>query len=272
MLKQGIAVLSMFLVVACGQAKSGKEVEQVRSSSSEKQAQVKIKKSASSQSKQVSSSVSESSSTSKIASSDGAKSRSESVEDQQNQAEKTGKRARLQIQGQVQRKWNTCVPTVVSMMLSRFGKFHSQEELALQMGTDESFGTHNDAAIRVLNRHLFGYETPTSGQAGYRLERVDAVTQEVLDLFAQRLIKDIDDGYPVYYTVNNAVLYPGISHGEHNLVGLGYELDQKGRLAYVTYWDPSPLRQDSQYGGLKKASPEELLTAMQACQEPNYAW
>ena len=185
---------------------------------------------------------------------------------------KTSKKKILPVQGQFQRQWNTCVPTVVSMMLSYFGKEVSQEELAIEMGTDEAFGTHNSIAIEVLNRRLFGYGSPGVGQAGYRLAEVRQLDAATMDLFADRFVKDIDDGYPVYLTVNNAVLYPGVSKGEHNLAGVGYELDGDGNLAFVYYLDPNPYLKDAYYGGLKKASVQELLKAMQACEEPNYGW
>lgn len=71
-----------------------------------------------------------------------------------------GTRHILKVDQQIQQAWNTCAPTTVSMMLSAKGITVSQEQLAKEMGTDESFGTHNADAIRVLNKYLFGYETP----------------------------------------------------------------------------------------------------------------
>ena len=62
-------------------------------------------------------------------------------------------RKRLEVPMQVQRAWNTCAPTSVSMILAYRGVQASQEELARAMGTDETFGTHNVNAIRVLNQY-----------------------------------------------------------------------------------------------------------------------
>ena len=175
---------------------------------------------------------------------------------------------------QVQRAWNTCAPTTVSMMLAYRGIDISQEQLAEEMGTDAHFGTHNANAIQVLNQHLFGYPEPTDGQAGYRLETVRSSSYNSIDmrLFKERLKKNIDAGYPLYYTFDNSKMYPGRS-GEHNVIGIGYELNTDASdIIGVYYIDPSYTVQDLVYGGLKKVTPQELLTAMLTCQEPNYAW
>ena len=67
-------------------------------------------------------------------------------------------------------------------------------------------------------------------------------------------------------------LYPGM-RGEHNVIGMGYELSEDGKdMTGVYYLDPSPNAQDPTYGGLKKVTPAELLDAMLPCQEPNYAY
>ena len=89
-------------------------------------------------------------------------------------------------------------------------------------------------------------------------------------LFKERLKKNIDAGYPLYYTFDNS--YPGRS-GEHNVIGIGYELNSDASdIIGVYYIDPSYTVQDPVYGGLKKVTPQELLAAMLTCQEPNYAW
>ena len=133
---------------------------------------------------------------------------------------------RLEVPMQVQRAWNTCAPTTVSMMLACRGIDISQEQLAEEMGTDNQFGTHNVNSIQVLNQHLFGYPEPTDGQAGYRLETVRSSSPNSIDmrLFKERLKKNIDAGYPLYYTFDNSKMYPGRS-GEHNVIGIGYELE-----------------------------------------------
>lgn len=185
---------------------------------------------------------------------------------------RTGSKVMLPITPQIQELPTHCAPTTVSMMLASRGIVADQHQLAAAMGTYAPFGTHNRDAIRVLNSFLFGYETPADGQAGYRLATVRTGTGEELRLFKERLKKNIDEGYPLYYTFDCAKVYPGFS-GEHNAIGIGYELTADGTdIANLYYLDPSPNLQDPTYGGLKKISPEELLAAMLTCVEPNYGW
>ena len=168
----------------------------------------------------------------------------------------------------------TTTEATVSMILSTQGKFVSQRQLAQEMGTYVPFGTHNKDAIRVLNQHLFGYSLPKEGQAGYRLAVVTNASpnSEEMRVFKERVRKNIDDGYPMYYTFTLSKIYPG-KNGEHNVIGIGYELTPDGKdISAIYYLDSMTHEQDPVYGGLKKVTPEELLEAMAACEEPNYAW
>ena len=87
------------------------------------------------------------------------------------QVKPASKRIKIQlsVQPQIQTVWNYCAPTTVSMMLSSQGVHVGQKQLAFEMRTYEPFDTHNRDAIRILNKHLFSYEYPTDGQAGYQL-------------------------------------------------------------------------------------------------------
>ncbi|MFH0372403.1 C39 family peptidase [Streptococcus sp. A22] len=126
----------------------------------------------------------------------------------------------LSVQPQIQTVWNYCAPTTVSMMLSSQGVHVGQKQLAFEMRTYEPFGTHNSDAIRILNKHLFGYEYPTDGQAGYRLATVtdpNTAGQEIA-LFKQRVRENIDAGYPMYYTFDSAVMYPSKKGSTTSLV------------------------------------------------------
>lgn len=180
----------------------------------------------------------------------------------------------LSVQPQIQTVWNYCAPTTVSMMLSSQGVHVGQKQLAFEMGTYEPFGTHNRDAIRILNKHLFGYEYPTDGQAGYRLATVtdpNPAGQEMA-LFKQRVRENIDAGYPMYYTFDSAVMYPS-KKGEHNVIGIGYLTTEDGKdIEQLYYLDPSPNVQDPRYGGLKVTTAEELFQALMTCEEPNYGW
>ena len=199
---------------------------------------------------------------------------SQSLKQGTSSQEDQGIRKLLPISLKLQEEWYFCAPATVHMMLASRGVSVSQHQLAKEMGTYNPYGTHNRDAIRVLNQNLFGYPEPSGNQAGYRLVTVTDARPDSEDirLFKERVRKDIDDGYPLYYTFNVAQIYPGKS-GEHNVIGVGYELTADGKdISAVYYLDPDTHVQDPTYGGLKKLTPEELLAAMVTCGEKNYAW
>ena len=199
---------------------------------------------------------------------------SQSLKQESSTKENQGIRKLLPIPLKLQEEWYFCAPATVHMMLASRGVSVSQHQLAKEMGTYNPYGTHNRDAIRVLNQNLFGYPEPSGNQAGYRLATVTDARPDSEDIriFKERVRKDIDDGYPLYYTFNVAQIYPGKS-GEHNVIGVGYELTADGKdISAIYYLDPDTHVQDPTYGGLKKLTPEELLAAMVTCGERNYAW
>ena len=199
---------------------------------------------------------------------------SQSLKQETSTKENQGIRKLLPIPLKLQEEWYFCAPATVHMMLASRGVSVSQHQLAKEMGTYNPYGTHNRDAIRVLNQNLFGYPEPSGNQAGYRLATVTDARPDSEDIriFKERVRKDIDDGYPLYYTFNVAQIYPGKS-GEHNVIGVGYELTADGKdISAIYYLDPDTHVQDPTYGGLKKLTPEELLAAMVTCGEKNYAW
>lgn len=182
-----------------------------------------------------------------------------------------GQRHQLPVPPMVQKEWNFCAPTTVSMLLAYKGISSNQYQLAQEMKTDNSFGTHNANAIQILNRYLFGYDYPQGNQAGYRLAEVTDV-QADMALFKESVMKNTADGYPMYYTIELSKIYPD-KRGEHNVLGDGYIATPDGKdVAFLYYLDPSYVSQDPVYGGLKIITPEKLLDAMVVCAEPNYAW
>lgn len=199
---------------------------------------------------------------------------SQSLKQGTSSQENQGIRKLLPIPLKLQEEWYFCAPATVHMMLASRGVSVSQHQLAKEMGTYNPYGTHNRDAIRILNQNLFGYPEPSGNQAGYRLATVTDARPDSEDirLFKERVRKDIDDGYPLYYTFNVAQIYPGKS-GEHNVIGVGYELTADGKdISAIYYLDPDTHVQDPTYGGLKKLTPEELLAAMATCGEKNYGW
>ena len=229
-------------LLACSRQKASESPKFGSSDSSSKASsasQVRSKTASSSQSSANQSSPSQSSAS---AESESSSQTSEKVREEETQpsSKETSSpiRKRLEVPMQIQRAWNTCSSTSVSMILAYMGVQASQEELARAMGTDETFGTHNVNAIRVLNQYLFGYAEVPAGQAGYHLATVtsSALNSEDMRLFKERLRKNIDDGYPLYYTIDNASIYPG-HKGEHNVVGTGYELSADGSdVLRKNYW------------------------------------
>lgn len=183
-----------------------------------------------------------------------------------------GEKRVLNINQQIQKVWHYCAPTTVSMILSSRNINVDQFQLAKEMGTYEPFGTHNKDAIRILNKHMFGYETPQKNQAGYRLEHVSNVDSNTIKVFSDRIKENIANGYPMYYTFDVSKVYPG-KKGEHNVIGTGYALKPNSEeIALLYYIDPSPNAQDATYGGLKVITPEKLLSSMLTSEEPNYGW
>ena len=265
-------------LLACSRQKKASDFPQSKSPDSSKASSTSQASSKAASSRQFSANQSSPSQSSASAESESSSQTSEKIREEETQPSSKESpfpiRKRLEVPMQIQRAWNTCAPTSVSMILAYRGVQASQEELARAMGTDETFGTHNVNAIRVLNQYLFGYAEVPVGQAGYHLATVtsSALNSEDMRLFKERLRKNIDDGYPLYYTIDNASIYPG-HKGEHNVVGTGYELSADGSDVLAVYYiDPSYTVQYPVYGGLKKVTPEELFAAMCVCQEPNYAW
>ena len=108
---------------------------------------------------------------------DGEKSPNNETSQVKETPKETNRKVRLNVTPQVQKVSSYCAPTSVSMILSYRGVYVDQFTLAKEMGTYEPFGTHNKDAIRVLNKYMFGYEFPATGQGGYRLEVVVGGTQ-----------------------------------------------------------------------------------------------
>lgn len=188
---------------------------------------------------------------------------SQSLKQETSSKENQGIRKLLPISLKLQEEWYFCAPATVHMMLASRGVSVSQHQLAKEMGTYNPYGTHNRDAIRVLNQNLFGYPEPSGNQAGYRLATViDArPDSEDIRLFKERVRKDIDDGYPLYYTFNVAQIYPGKS-GEHNVIGVGYELTADGKdISAIYYLDPDTHVQDPTLWRLEETDPRGAVSS-----------
>ena len=109
------------------------------------------------------------------------------------------------------KKRGITVLNYVSMILDYKGIDIDQYQLATKMGTYEPFGTHNADAIRILNKHLFGYEYPADNESGYRIATVtnSDLNSEDMHLFKERVIDNINNDFPMYYTFDMSRIYPG---------------------------------------------------------------
>lgn len=180
-------------------------------------------------------------------------------------ANPTGRKVLLPVTQFVQERNNTCAPACAKMILASRGILVTESDLAYEMGTSGDFGTYNANAIAVLNRYLAAYGVPSRYDL-ITVNSADPTSNDML-LFKQRLIMDIDAGFPMYLTFDMSVIYPG-RRGEHSVALVGYALTEDGQdVAAVYFIDPFPTTQ-----GLKVISPEELLRGVLPCVEPNYAW
>lgn len=154
-----------------------------------------------------------------------------------------------------------CAPTAVNMMLASQGIAADQWQLAKEMGTGT--GTYLPDAVRVLNRYMYGYEAPNAYQAGYRMERA-VNTAASFQLFKQRVMQNIKDGLPLYYSIDAGHLYGQVPMA-HAVAGIGYIATPDGRdIAYLYIADSSFAGQGTYMNGAKVVTPEALFAAMTA--------
>lgn len=176
----------------------------------------------------------------------------------------------LSVSQKVQETSYYCACACVQMTLELFGTSLSQSELAAQMHTDPVTGSEYADTVRVLNRYLFGKEDPLAGEAGYRVQRIHA-QEAFASVFEQRLVRNLQDGYPIFATVDLHALYPQLPSANHMVLVIGYVM--KGNtITHYLYIDPYPPVQDAKQQGLKTVSKEIFLHAMALNEEPAYLW
>lgn len=177
-----------------------------------------------------------------------------------------GVEKRLAFEPVLQEEQYWCVPATVQMILRTQGLDAKQAQLAEEMHWIPGYGVHNADGVGVLNEKLFGVRNPAPGAAGYRIQRVADASAETVQLLKQRVRKNIDEGYPMYYTFELRHLVA--DHGEHNVIGCGYVLTPDGTdIAFLVYYD-SYLA----HPGFFYVRPTTAVESMLACGEPEYAW
>lgn len=179
----------------------------------------------------------------------------------------------LQVDQSVQENNYYCTPAAAQMGLRLFGIEKSQDELASMMHTDPVVGTYDFELARVLNMLLFEKEVIGEGEPGYRVTAVDqSESREVVkSLFEQRIVKNIDDGYPSYIQIDLQTLYSDRNKVSHMVIVVGYLKSEQGvQRIYVI--DPLSSVQDPKYGGLKYLTVDEVMDAFYNNIEPAYIW
>jgi hypothetical protein len=181
----------------------------------------------------------------------------------------------LSIEMTVQETGYYCVPACVKMIFRLHGIEMSQDALAEELHTDPVTGTEYIDTARVLNRYLFNKTDADVTEAGYHVQTFpqgDHASSNQ-EQFEKQVRRDIKTDDPVQAAVDRHVLYPSLSSENHMILITGYASNaDTGQIAYYYFIDPSYVIQDSRYGGLKTASADEMIRAIEDNVEPAYIW
>lgn len=168
-----------------------------------------------------------------------------------------------------------CGPAVVQMVLDHFLISKTQKELADEMNTVAITGTEYVDMARILNRYIFQKEQVLGSESGYRVQtlNISETNPDVLSSIHTQLQQNIQEGYPSILAVNLNTLYPEQVSVNHFVVCNGYILKRNSNeIAFYYIIDPYYEVQDTQYGGVKVFTPEELERAIIENVEPAYIW
>lgn len=176
----------------------------------------------------------------------------------------------------VQEETSYCAVACGQMILDHFGISKSQQQLADEMNTyepgersDGLVGTYDSDVARVLNEYIFGGQPQSAYDAGYRVQPVsEYFVQSEYDTFVQRIMRNIDDGYPSILQIKVSSVYASSNHGNHNVLVTGYY--KAGSDISFTILDPY-------YGGNSGTGYSDinaltLFRAIAASVEPSYIW
>ena len=176
----------------------------------------------------------------------------------------------------IQEETYYCAVACGQMILDHFGISKSQQQLADEMNTyvpgersDGIVGTYDADVARVLNAYVFGAQPESAYDAGYRVQPVsEYFVQSEYDTFVQRIMRNIDDGYPSILQIKVSSVYASSNHGNHNVLVTGYY--KAGSDISFTILDPY-------YGGNSGTGCSDinaltLFRAIVASVEPSYIW
>lgn len=179
----------------------------------------------------------------------------------------------------------------VQMLLAHRQEYVSQVEITKMTGWDSVDAIPSPSLLLpVLNENLYGYKIPPSNQAaGYRIanlaEEMKSNPKKAKADFIARLKKNIEDGYPLIFTIHMPTMYreeyPQLFRNEQlwtvdqlseYVLGTGYKLDEKGNIKILYFVDPFANVQDDVWGGLKYCSLDELMQAIINSSSGSYLW
>ena len=197
---------------------------------------------------------------------------SSSVEQENIVAESnTSKKVNISLKQSVQENEYFCSPACAQMVLHLHNIYMSQSEIASEMNTVPITGTEYIYFSKVINKYIFGKETISDNESGYRVQTISG--KDYYSLFENRAKIDLDYGDPMFVAIEVSVLYPELNvSGNHMVVVSGYISDENGNITDYYIVDPSYLVQDEVYAGLKLVSAIELKNAMLKSEEPAYIW
>lgn len=130
-----------------------------------------------------------------------------------------------------------CSCACVQMLLSLFDIEVTQDELAIQLNTNEITGTLDKNVAYVLNEYLFNGQPQYDNSYGYRVESLNEKTIENEQKFYDRIIQNIEDGYPTVLQFNMNSLYNDGRNVNHQGLIVGYKVENN-EIKTITYIDP----------------------------------
>lgn len=150
----------------------------------------------------------------------------------------------------------------IQMLLASQDITISQEQLLKELN---SYPEEVEAISipKVINQHFIGKEVPDEDGAGYRRAIIMSADLLMTDYakFYERIVRNIEDGYPTLCHVDLSRLYPG-EEGEAYLLLSGFLQDENEAIIYFYLQDPLQNHQDERWQGLKYCEVTELVTAI----------
>ncbi|MBR2068067.1 MAG: C39 family peptidase, partial [Solobacterium sp.] len=187
---------------------------------------------------------------------------------------KTAQKVLLDVPQAVQENGYYCGPAILQMTLLWHGIDSNQDDLALKLNTSAITGTEYADMARALNSYLFGYDIPSTNEAGYRVQELTHgyISEEDMQLLCKRTMIDIDNGDPLPLAINLSSLYPEQPIANHFVLIVGYRTNEHGELTDFYIRDPYGKVQDATYQGLKIFTVSEIQEALKWNDEPAYIW